>query len=384
MLLLILYLAFIGLGLPSALLGAAWPTMQTALDLPVQYAGIVAMVISGGTIFSSLMADKFTRVLRPAYVVTLGVLFMVVGLFGFSAAQAFWLMCLWAVPLGLGSGAVDAVINNYIAVNYSSRHMNWLHCFWGLGAMLGPYVMGFYLVRGMNWGYGFAAVGAALVVVLAAVVMTMKLWKKGEQKKTSKATPIGSVLKIKGVKFVMLAFFAYCAMEGTAMLWAATYLVYNRGVSANSAALFASFFFIGITAGRIAAGFVSNKLGDRRMVTLGLAVTFVGIVAVFVPFAPGWAALAGLVIIGLGNAPIFPALMHATPAHFGEENSQALVGVQMASAYTGATIVPPLFGVLAGALGAGFFAPFLGAFFALTAVMFVALIKSTGSNYERT
>jgi len=381
MLLIILYAAFVGLGLPSGLLGAAWPVMQDDLASPVYMAGVISAILSGGTILSTLMADKLTRLIRPGYVVAGGILMIVLSLFGFTLADAVWLMCLWALPLGLGSGAVDAVINNYIAVNYSSRHMNWLHCFWGAGAMVGPYIMGFFLVHGFAWNAGYLTTAIMVMVIFAGVMLTQKLWKQSQtpqpaQREIAEEKHTSSVLRLRGVKYAMLAFFAYCSMEGTAMLWAATFLVSTRGITAEAAATFSALVYIGITAGRVTAGFVSNKLGDKCMVRIGLTITLVGIVLVWLPFVPDAVTLAGLVIIGLGCAPIFPALMHATPTHFGEEHSQALVGIQMASAYTGLTLVPPLFGVMAGWWSASIFAPFLFFFFVINVGAVVALNKS--------
>lgn len=383
MLLIILYIAFVALGLPGALLGSAWPVMQGELDKPVHYAGIITMLIALGTILTSLMADNLTKKIHPWLVVVLGMLLMAVSLFGFSFTSSFWFMCIWAVPLGLGAGAVDAVINNTIAVRYSSRHMSWLHCFWGLGAMVGPYIMGFYLTRGIHWSYGFGTVGLLQLLALGLLIFSLSHWKKPVPSETSAPKPppaksFRMVLRIPGVKFALLAFFAYCALESTAGLWASTYLVYNRNIPAESAALFASFFFIGITAGRFVSGFVSNLLGEWKMILLGLVTIFVGIVAVWFSFAPAWVCLFGLIVIGLGCAPIFPSLMHATPDNFGLENSQALVGIQMAAAYTGSTVIPPLFGGLAGIVGIGFFPAFLFIFLLITVFAAFGLKNITG------
>ncbi|MCL2363536.1 MAG: MFS transporter [Defluviitaleaceae bacterium] len=405
MLLIILYAAFVGLGLPAGLLGAAWPVMQVDLAAPVYMAGVVSAILWAGTIFSTLMTDKLTRMIRPGYVVAGGLFLIIASLFGFSLAGTVWLMFLWAVPLGLGSGAVDAVINNYIAVNYSSRHMNWVHCFWGAGAMAGPFIMGFFLDGGMTWNAGYLTTGIMVVAIFAGVMLTQKLWKPNkipqllqnqgknagditdddkskceeivQANHANRLTPRRpSVLRIRGVKYAMLAFFAYCSMEGTAMLWAATFLVYTRGISAESVATFSALVYIGLTAGRVSAGFISNKIGDRKMVHMGLAIALAGIILIGLPFLPDVMTLAGLAILGLGCAPIFPTLMHATPAHFGEENSQALVGIQMASAYVGLMLVPPLFGMLAGWWGTGIFAPFLFVFFVMNVGAVVALNKS--------
>jgi fucose permease len=374
MLLIILFIVFIGLGLPSALLGSAWPVIQAEWDAPVSYAGIIAMLITGGMVLSVLMADRMVKLIRPGLVVALGVFLMGLAVFGFALANSVWLICLWAVPLGFGSGAVDAVINNYIAVHHTSRHMNWLHCFWALGAMLGPYIMGFYLSVGMPWNYGFGTVGVALVGILIAVFFSLRLWKKpADTPPASSKKGLLQVIRIRGVVFALFAFFGYCALESTAGLWASTYLVYHRGIGVERAALFGSFFFIGITAGRFASGFVSNKLGDRKMVVLGLATVLVGVVAVWFPFGPVWICLAGLIVIGLGCGPVFPALMHATPANFGAAHSQALIGVQMAAAYTGAAFMPMVFGGLADIAGIGFFPVFLFAFLVLTIGMVAGL-----------
>jgi len=370
MLLIILYIAFIILGLPGALLGSAWPTIQNDLGMPVFYAGIISMLINGGMIFSSLMADRLTRWMRPVLVVSMGVLLMAVGVFGFSVSAYFWLMCLWGFTLGFGSGAVDAVINNYLATHYTSKQMNWLHCFWGLGAMIGPYIMGFYLVRGLSWGYGFGTVGAIQIVFLMVLIGTQSLWRRNEPVHNEGDAPIDTppkkfsqLMKIPGVKLALFAFFAYCAVETTAGLWASTYLVYNRGVSMESAALFGSLFFIGMTAGRFGSGFISNHMGESRMIKLGSVIVLVGIAAVWLSMLPTWVSLAGLVIIGLGCAPIFPAFIQATPAKFGAENSQALIGIQMAAAYTGSTLIPPLFGMLVDFISISIFPAFLFLFF---------------------
>jgi fucose permease len=382
MLIIVLYLAFVVLGLPGALLGSAWPVMQRELHLPVHYAGILAMLISGGTIFSSLMTDRILRRVKAGSLVIAGVCAMALAMFGFAVSGSFWLLCLWAIPLGLGSGAVDAVINNYIAVHYTSRHMNWLHCFWGLGAMVGPYVMGFYLTRAMPWGYGFGAVGAVQAAFITVLLASLKKWKENKSHlpdpsdTNAPSKGFAQLLRIRGVKYALIAFFGYCALEGTAGLWASTFLVSHRGVGAESAALFASFFFMGITAGRFLTGIVSNRLGDGRMILTGLAVVCAGILAVWLPLSPTWVCLGGLVIIGLGCAPVFPSFIHATPESFGKEHSQAIIGMQMASAYTGATLMPPLFGALTGWLGVGIFPAFLFAMLLLTLGMTLALIKT--------
>jgi len=379
LLLTIIYIAFISLGLPDALLGSAWPVMQAHLDVPIHYAGIVSMIIAAGTIVSSLMSDRLTKKMGVGLITAVSVFMTAMALFGFSVSDSFWMLCLWAIPYGLGAGAVDAAINNYVAVHYTSRHMNWLHCFWGIGAMTGPYIMGFYLTRGLEWNSAYRAVALIQIIFSVAVFISLPLWKKREQDSSGKPAPtkrLSQVLRIKGVKYILLAFFGYCALESTTGLWASTYLVYHRGIGAETAALFASLFFMGITAGRFISGFISNKLGDKLMIKIGISLIFVGIVAVWLPLRTDLLSLAGLMIIGLGCAPVYPAIIHSTPENFGVENSQAIVGVQMASAYTGSALMPPLFGVIAGTAGMHIYPIILLGFAVLMLAMIVLLNKS--------
>ena len=383
LLLTIIYIAFISLGLPDALLGSAWPVMQSQLDVPIHYAGIVSMIIAAGTIAASLMSDRLTKKMGVGLVTAASVFMTAVALFGFSISDSFWQLCLWAIPYGLGAGAVDAAINNYVAVHYTSRHMNWLHCFWGVGAMTGPYIMGFYLTRGLEWNSAYRTVALIQIVFSAAVFISLPLWKKRERDSSGKPAPtkgLSRILRIKGVKYILPAFFGYCALESTTGLWASTYLVYHRGIGAETAALFASLFFIGITAGRFMSGFVSNKLGDKTMIRIGMFLIFVGIAAVWLPLQTDLFSLVGLTIIGLGCAPVYPAIIHSTPENFGVENSQAIVGVQMASAYTGTALMPPLFGVLAGTVGMHIYPVFLLGFAVLMLVMIVLLNKSVAKS----
>ena len=386
LLLIIIYIAFISLGLPDALLGSAWPTMRTQLDVPIHYAGIVSMIIAAGTIVSSLMSDRLTKKMGAGLVTAVGVSMTATALFGFSVSNSFWLLCLFAIPYGLGAGAIDAAINNYVAVNYTSRHMNWLHCFWGLGAMTGPYIMGFYLTRGLEWNSAYRTVALIQIVFSVALFISLPLWKKRERDPSGKPVPtkgLSQVLRIKGVKYILLAFFGYCALESTTGLWASTYLVYHRGIGAEAAALFASFFFMGITAGRFISGFVSNKLGDKTMIKIGIFLIFVGIVAVWLPLKADFPSLIGLIIIGLGCAPVFPAIIHSTPENFGVENSQAIVGVQMASAYTGSALMPPLFGLLASTVGLHVYPIILLTFAVLMVAMITLLNKAVAKSNSK-
>lgn len=333
-------------------------------NVPISYAGIVTMIISGGTIVSSLMSDKLTKRLGTGLLTAISVLITAVALFGFSLANSFILLCLWAIPYGLGAGAVDAALNNYVALYFSSRHMNWLHCFWGVGAALSPYIMGYCHTNGLGWNKGYSSVGFIQIILTAVLFITLPIWKwknGSSHKADTPAAPVGllQAIRIKGVKLMLVTFFGYCALESTAGLWASSYLVEIRGISVDTAALFASMFYIGITVGRFLCGFISDKLGDRALIRYGIFIIIFGIALVGIPFGSPVFALVGLVIIGLGCAPVYPAIIHSTPDNFGQENSQVVIGIQMASAYVGSTFMPPLFGFIADAFSLGLYPVYL-------------------------
>ena len=344
----VIYLAFISLGLPDSLLGAAWPTVRQELNVPLSWSGIVFMIISAGTILSSLFSDRLTRRFGPGPVTAASVALTCAALFGFSLSRSFPLLCLCAVPYGLGAGGVDAALNNYVALHYASRHMSWLHCMWGIGATAGPYIMGAALTAGSGWQTGYRTVGFLQLGLTALLFFSLPLWKRpdnsGKQRRTAPLSLRETVL-LPGARAVMLCFFCYCAAEQTVGLWASSYLVEARGVDTATAAHFGSLFFLGITAGRALSGFLTFRLNDTQMVRVGLVLMSLGLLLLFLPLGTV-AALAGLVIFGLGCAPVYPCLIHATPAHFGAERSQALIGLQMASAYLGTCLMPPLFGWL--------------------------------------
>lgn len=406
MLLAIIYFAFISLGLPDALVGAGWPVMHQDLGVPVSYAGFITMTIAIGTILSSLQSDRLTRKLGTGLVTTLSVALTAVALLGFSVSTEFWMLILWAIPYGLGAGAVDAALNNYVALHYASRHMSWLHSFWGVGAAISPFIMSYSLTQGLGWNTGYRVVAILQMVLVAILFAGLPLWRKvhptvpaaaaggggdeGEGGQTleravgndGKEKPLGLVgaLKIKGVPFVLLGFLAYCALEATAILWASTYLVQQRDVAASTAASFASLYLLGITAGRFLSGFVADRVGDRNMIRLGILGVCIGVILIALPLENDTLALAGLVIAGFGSAPIYPAIIHSTPANFGPSKSHAIIGIQMASAYLGATLAPPLFGFLGQAVGMWLFPFYLAALAALMLVMTEALNRSVAAH----
>ena len=388
LLLAIIYIAFISLGLPDSLLGSAWPVMHEGLGVPVSYAGAVTMIIAGGTIISSLSSDRLTRKFGTGLVTAVSVLMTALALFGFSVSGEFWMLCLWAIPYGLGAGAVDAALNNYVALHYASRHMSWLHCFWGVGASISPYIMSFALAGGHGWSSGYRYVSIIQIVLSVCLFASLPLWKqshtqKTEEKVEARALSFGQMLKIPGVVSVLILFFGYCALEQTTGLWASSYLVDYRDVSAETAAQFASLFFLGVTFGRFLCGFVADRLGDRTLIRVGILTAAVGVVLVLLPVQADLPALAGLIIIGFGCAPIYPSIIHATPFNFGKENSQAIIGVQMASAYVGATFMPPLFGVVASYVGIWLYPLYLMVFAVLMLILSESLNRIIDRNKKQ-
>lgn len=381
LLLAIIYISFISLGLPDALLGSAWPMMYPGFNVPISYAGIVSMIIALGTIISSLQSDRLTRRLGTGKVTALSVAITAAALAGFSLSHSFWLLCLWAIPYGLGAGSVDASLNNYVALHYESRHMSWLHCFWGVGATLGPYIMGFALTGGQGWQQGYRYIGILQIFLTAVLFLSLPMWKGRPQSSDSvgaagKPLSLPEIFSIPGAKAVMVCFFCYCGLEQTAGLWASSYLALYRDIPAETAAGFAGMYFIGITAGRAISGFLTMKLSDAQMIRLGMGLIGTGIAVMLLPLGT-YTSLAGLILIGLGSAPVYPCIIHSTPAHFGAERSQAIIGVQMASAYLGTCLMPPLFGLIANHISVSLFPFYLLAILVLMAAMHTLLLLQT-------
>ncbi len=344
----VIYLAFISLGLPDSVLGAAWPSMYGELGAALSWAGVVSMIVSLGTIVSALCSERLTLRLGPGGVTAVSVLLTAVALLGFSLSGQFWQLCLWAVPYGLGAGSVDAALNNYVALHYESRHMSWLHCMWGLGASAGPVIMGRALAGG-SWQGGYRTIALLQFALTAVLLLSLPLWKRPQANVEGaefKPHPIPELLRRPGVPQVLVCFFCYCALESTAGMWAASYCTLVRGIDAGTAARWASLFYVGITVGRGVSGFLTMKVNDQNMIRLGQALIAAGTVLILLPTGQG-TLFAGLITVGLGCAPIYPSIIHETPLNFGREVSMSMTGLQMATAYVGTCLVPPLFGLLA-------------------------------------
>ena len=382
LLLAIIYIAFISLGLPDSLLGAAWPVMHEDLGAPLSYAGIISMIIAFGTVVSSLQSDRLTLWLGTGKVTAISVAMTATALFGFSASSEFWMLCLWAIPYGLGAGGVDAALNNYVALHCRSWHMSWLHCMWGVGAATGPYIMGMALEMGKGWPAGYHIIAVMQVVLTIILFASLPLWKerKDEVQADSghkrKPLSLREIFQIPGAREILVAFFCYSAVEQTCGLRASSFLNLSKGISAEQAASFGAMFFIGITVGRAINGFLAMRMHDESMIRMGQVLILLGIVTVMLPASETF-ALAGLILIGLGCAPIYPCIIHSTPAHFGRDKSQAIIGVQMAAAYIGTMLMPPLFGILANHLSTSLLPIYLLALLALMAFMHERLIQKT-------
>ncbi len=386
LLLIIIYISFISLGLPDPLLGSAWPLMHRALNVPLPYAGYLSMIICAGTVVSSFFSGSIIARFKTGMVTAVSVLMTACALIGFSFSNSFLPLCLFAIPLGLGAGSVDAALNNYVALHYKARHMSWLHCFWGIGTSIGPLIMSAFLMHGYMWNIGYRSVGILQFCLCVVLFAALPLWQKsasqGKVEEGEVAVPrFTHIIGIKGVKTALMGFFCYCAIELTAGLWGASYLVTARGIAAETAAQWIALFYIGITAGRFLSGFLTFKLDNRSMVRLGQALIALGVIVLALPIGNG-VLLPAFFLIGLGCAPIYPSLIHATPDNFGAANSQAVIGLQMAGAYVGNTLVPPLFGQIAARAGFGVFPWFLGGLLVLQFIMVEVMFRSTRNRQD--
>lgn len=379
LLLAVIYLVFISLGLPDSLLGSGWPTMRLVFDQPLSAAGMVSMIITGGTICSSLLSERLTAKFSTRGVTVASVFLSAAALFGFSVSTRFWMLCLWAVPYGLAAGCIDSAINNYVALHYRSRHMSWLHCFWGVGTVISPCVMSWAL-RHSGWQLGYRTVALMQLAIGVVLVLTLPVWNihrdEAQTARAGQVLGIRGALKIKGAPTLFVGFFAYCGAEGTSILWASSYLAGERGFSAQRAAASAAVLYVGITVGRFVSGFIADKVGDRGMIRLGTGVIAAALAVLALPGGGELGALLGLGLLGLGNAPVYPAIIHATPANFGAENSQGIIGMQMASAYVGSTLMPPLFGLIANRAGLFWMPLFLAALILLMIAMLEATFRT--------
>lgn len=375
-LLLIIYLVFISLGLPDTALGSAWPSIYPSLNVPVSYASILTIIVPICTIISSLNSDRLTKKYGTGKVTLVSVFLSMIGLFGYSLSSEFWMICLFAIPYGLGAGGVDSSINNYVATHYSSKHMNWLHAMWGIGATIGPLLMGYTLTNGKTWDKGYLLLGILQAIVVLILFFTINLWKenKKEEKSIGKPLTIKQTLMLKGAFVLLLCFFCYSAVEQTVMLWCGTYLAMHLNISEELAASFSSLFIIGMTIGRIISGFISVKLNEKQMIRLGSSLMVLGLILMILNLGVVISFI-GICLLGLGCAPIYPSIIHSIPTYFGKDKSQAIIGVQMAFAYLGVVLAPSLFGIIVEFVGIYWLALYLLLFTVVMIILHEVLIK---------
>ena len=380
-LLIIIYLSFIGLGLPDTMLGAAWPAMYRDLSAPIHYAGIISMITAAGSVVSSLMSARITRFAGTGIVTVSSVFLTAMALIGFSFSNnVVWLFIL-AIPLGLGAGSVDAALNNYVALHFKARHMNWLHCFWGIGASIGPLIMSAQLKATGSWSQGYMTVGIIQLCIVIVLLATLPLWKRSKREQGDKHTESNphlsfrKIAQLPGVKQMLLGFFCYCTIEVVAGTWGTSFMVTVRNISPENAARWIGLYYIGITAGRFISGLFTLKINNLQLIRLGQIVILLGIVLMLLPYNAS--ITTGFMVFGLGCAPIFPSMLHETPRSFGREYSQSIIGMQMASASLASTIMPMIFGSLASAFDFSIFPFFLGALLLISILLIEASKKKS-------
>ncbi|MBO6307711.1 MAG: MFS transporter [Oribacterium sp.] len=387
LLLAVIYLIFISLGLPDSLLGSGWPKMQVAFNVPSSYAGYVSMTISFMTIISALLSPRLIKRFHTKWIVIVSIFMTILGLLGFSLSKEYWMLFLIAVPYGLGAGAIDASVNHYVANHYSSSAMNFLHCFYGVGAVISPYIMALAL-RKARWNEGYRWTAFVQAGILLVCILSLPLWKKNEEgsdeEEIKNSAGIRETLKVPGVILTLIAFYAYCSGEATCFLWTPSYFAGTKaGLSDELIASFGSLIFGGLMLGRLISGFISNKLGDRLLIRLGIAVELLGIIMVFIPGTHYMVAAVGFVIIGTGMGPVYPAIQHMTPVNFGKRYSAAAIGLQMASAYVGSTFMPMVFGILQEHIGIAIMPVYLLIFAILNIGLLEIAYRQADANMEK-
>ncbi len=387
LLLAVIYLIFISLGLPDSLLGSGWPSMQVTLGVPSSYAGYVSMSISSMTILSALLSPRMIRRFHTKWIVIVSIFLTVMGLFGFSVSTSYWMLFLFAIPYGLGAGSIDAAVNHYVANHYPSSVMNFLHCFYGLGAVISPNIMSLALKKA-RWNQGYQWTAFLQLAILVVCILSLPLWTKNENpeadEEIQESAGIRETIRRPGVLLTLIAFFAYCSGEATCFLWIPSFFAETKqGLSAETIASFGSLIFGGLMLGRLISGFVSNKLGDRRLIRIGITIELIGISLVLLPFPGYMITTIGFVIIGTGMGPVYPAIQHMAPSNFGKRYSAAAISLQMASAYIGSTTMPTVFGLLQQAVGIRIMPLFLLFFAALNLSMLEITYRQIAADSQK-
>ena len=370
LLLIVIYIAFIGLGVPDSLFGTAWPAIYTDLNLPVSWASIVTIIVSCGTITSSLLSSWLISRFGTGKITAVSTLMTALALLGFSCSDSMLWLCLCAIPLGLGAGSIDTALNNYVALHYEASHMNFLHCFYGIGVSLSPYLMSLALSKG-TWEGGYRAVFWFQLAIAALTALALPLWKKvrhaqnGEEaEETPRVLSFPALMKMPKVRMACLVFIGYCALEYTCGTWGSTFLVNAKGAAADTAARMVTFYYVGLALGRFLSGVLAGLLHSRQLVKIGQMILLAAVVSLFLPLPFAFCSVS-LFFIGLGNGPIFPNMLHLTPELFGKDLSQAVIGAEMATSYIGVLLAPALFGLIAQNVTAALFPVYLLVLYAL-------------------
>ena len=375
-LLIVIYLSFVGLGLPEPVLGSLWPIMRTEFAASLDFAGVISLIMTVSKTLSGLITDRIDKKIGHGRASVLSMLVMALALYGCALSRSEYMICLFTLPLGIASGIIDTAVNDYVSRNYSSRHMSWLHCSWGIGSMLSPFALGFLLSRGQSWRAGYVFVASVQIVITILLIISLPHWKKTSDSPDSDngitVMPIKDVVRLPGIVFTFLALFSYCGAEVTASLWSSSFLIEARGLDAETAATCTSSIFIGITLGRFLSSFIADRLGDLRMAKTGAVIAFAGALVMFLPGSTAVLPLIGLFVVGLGCSTIVPSLIHSVPELYGRSHTSTIVGIDMAVAHAGSALMPPLFGVLAEKISIRLFPVYI---FLLMALLLFSITK---------
>lgn len=378
----VICIVFIGLGLPDSLLGSAWPAIYANLSLPFSYANFITFLISLGTVISAFFSAKLINKFGTGLLTTLSTLLTALCLLAFSFSNSMLFFCLLSIPLGLGAGAIDAALNNFTASNYSPFHMSLLHCFYGVGISVSPFLMSFALGDNNNWQRGYLIVFFVMLFIALVSFLSLPLWKRVvfKNEKTEVITPktlsFRQMIKVPAIRTAVVMFFCSVSLEFTCGIWACTYLVNTQGLTEAVASTYLTFYYAGITIGRLISGFVSKVLKVEKIVYVGYSIVLIALVIMFLPLPPMFKALS-LFLIGFGNGPTFPNLTYITPENFGKDVSQSIIGLQMASCNIGILLMPPLFGFIAEGLGLDIFPIYLAVLYVLMVVFTLIYSKQT-------
>lgn len=380
LLVIIIFITYVGLGIPDSLFGSAWPAIYTELNLPISYSNFITGIMYTGTIVSSLMSARLTKKFGTPLVVAFSTALTAVAILGFSFSNNMLMLCLCTIPIGLGAGGIDNVLNTYVALNYKATHVNFLHCSYGVGVTLSPFLMSLALKNSNNWQGGYRIMSFFQLALTVMCFLSIPIWKKVKEQKEeagivdeTKVVSIPELLKIPIARASLLIYFGSCAIESVCLAWGSTFLVNSKGLTPDKAARMITFYFIGMTLGRFLSGVLVNKISPKKIIIIGESITLIAILLTF-SGSPSVAGL-GLFFIGLGNGPIFPNMTHLTPIHMGRDISQSFIGLQGAISYMSILLSPITFGLLAQYISTDVFSIFQIIAFVITVISTCVMLK---------